>query len=306
MISIGFDVYSYGMISTSTLYRLSGKYPKPDEYAELADSHAMIGGEAANSSIVLGKLGVKVRLDGNWLGKDNQGERTLDILNGFQIDTRRLQLQDGYRGVEEVVLADAKTRTVLGTYGRLLSGERQWDQPLPEDIQDARLVNLDPFFKEESLTVSRMCKKYHKPYVTVDCTYTDEIAVMATVVIISGEFRNSAYQGWEKEKLFAEYLQAVNGLVIFTSGESEILYGKRGEKIQRCRPFRANPVDTAGAGDSFRAGIVYGMLQGWPEDKSIRFAAALAAYICESFPGVLNCPTYEELMRFVEKKGERI
>jgi len=74
------DVYSYGMISTSTLYKLQGTYPERDGYAEFTDTYPMTGGEAANSAIVLGKLGVKVRLDGNWLGEMNNGAQAFSTL----------------------------------------------------------------------------------------------------------------------------------------------------------------------------------------------------------------------------------
>jgi sugar/nucleoside kinase (ribokinase family) len=58
-------------------------------------------------------------------------------------------------------------------------------------------------------------------------------------------------------------------------------------------------VDTAGGGDTFRAGIVYGFLKGWSDDKMIDFAAAIAAIVCTRFPGVLNAPTYDEVVDFM-------
>ncbi len=303
-----FDVYAYGMVSTSTLYKLEGKfqYPEADNYAEFADWYPMIGGEAANSSIVLGKLGVKIRLDGNWLGKINQGQRTLDILNHFGIDTARLQLKPDYRGVEELVIADARTRTVFGTYVKLFSDGRQWNEPHRADIQAAKVVSLDPFFREESLAVSRICKELNKPYVTVDCKYTDEIAMNAAAVVIAGEYRRGAYPEVGCDELLAKYLETAAGLVIFTSGGKDILYGRRGEEPRHFQPYQIQPVDTTGAGDTFRAGIVYGVLQNWPDETTIHFASALAAYVCENFPGVLSCPGYDELLKFIEKNGRKL
>jgi len=59
-------------------------------------------------------------------------------------------------------------------------------------------------------------------------------------------------------------------------------------------------VDTTGGGDSFRAGIVYGFLKGWDEDRTIDFAAAVATMICTRFPGVLNAPTCDEVFNFMD------
>ena len=69
------DVYSFGMVSSSTLYRISGAFPAAEGYAEIDAKSYMTGGEATNSSIVLSRLGARVRLDGNWLGEDEAGRR---------------------------------------------------------------------------------------------------------------------------------------------------------------------------------------------------------------------------------------
>ncbi len=47
-------------------------------------------------------------------------------------------------------------------------------------------------------------------------------------------------------------------------------------------------IDSAGAGDSFRSGVVYGMLNGWSGAQAIRYASAPAGMICATFPGVLR------------------
>lgn len=303
-----FDIYAYGMVSTSTLYKLDRKfqYPEADNYAEFADWYPVTGGEAANSSIVLARLGVDVRLDGNWLGTLNQGERTLEILRGFGIDTSRLQLKSDYRGVEELVIADNRTRTVFGTYIKLFSTGRQWNEPCREDIQAAKVVSLDPFFRDESLAVSRICKEMGKPYITVDCKYDDEIAMNASAIIIAGEYRRGTYPDERTEILFCKYLENATGLVIFTSGRKDILFGRRGQVAQRFEPYKIRTVDTTGAGDSFRAGVVYGFLQNWPAETIIHFASALAAYVCETFPGVLKCPGFNELMDYIGKNGRKL
>ncbi|MGE5607002.1 MAG: carbohydrate kinase family protein [Bacteroidota bacterium] len=298
-----FDVYSYGMISTSTLHVLNSSFPEPDAYAEIKNTYSMIGGEAANSSIVLSKLGVNVKLDGNWLGKNEKGFQTVNILKDFKIDTERLTLKADYRGVEEIVFADGNRRTIFGTYCNLLFTTKQWNEPVKEDIINAEVVCLDPFFKEESLFIAKICEELKKPYVTIDCTYTDEIAKNAEVIIISGEFRKREYRNVDIEKLFQSYTGEAKGLVVFTAGSSNILYGRAGEGIKRFTPYKIEPIDTAGAGDSFRSGVIYGLLKKWPEEKFISFASALGAYICESFPGVLNAPSYIELIDHIERKG---
>ena len=100
-----YDVYSYGVVSSSTLYIVEGAFPDPEGYGEINGVHCMTGGEATNSSIVLSRLGVQVKLDGNWLGDDESGQRTKKLLDQHKIDTSRLALTPGYKSVQEVVFA---------------------------------------------------------------------------------------------------------------------------------------------------------------------------------------------------------
>ncbi len=72
-----FEVYAYGVISSSELHLLSMPFPPPDAYAEITKSHFMTGGEALNSAIVLSCLGLRAQLDGNWIGNSPVGERLL-------------------------------------------------------------------------------------------------------------------------------------------------------------------------------------------------------------------------------------
>ncbi|HYD41896.1 MAG TPA: PfkB family carbohydrate kinase [Anaeromyxobacter sp.] len=298
-----YDVYAYGMVSKSTLYKLNGKFPGPDGYCEFAEALPMIGGEAANSSLVLARLGVSIRLDGNWLGTLNGGEAPLALLRARGIDASRLLLKPDHRGVEEVVFAGEDARTIFGTYQKLFADGPQWNAPRAEDVRDARVVSLDAFFREESLAVARFAREAGKPYVTIDCKYDDEIAIHATVNVVSGEFRHNAYAGRDVEELFARYHERAEGLVVFTQGAGDVLFARRGGPVRRMPAYRIEPVDTAGAGDSFRAGMVYAVLHGWSDEAAIEFSAALAAHVCGTFPGVLRSPTLPELAAWARARG---
>jgi sugar/nucleoside kinase (ribokinase family) len=298
-----FDVYAYGMVSASTLYKLGGAFPGPDQYCEFTHVFRQIGGEAANSSIVLARLGASVRLDGNWLGTENGGEGPRALLQERGVDASRLLLKPGYRGVEEVVFAGADARTIFGTYQWLFSGGPQWNAPRAEDVREARVVSVDPFFREESLAVARLAREHGKPYVTIDCKYGEELATHAAANVISGEFRHNVYPDREVEELFARYHETAEGLVVFSQGGGEVLFARRGGPVRRLPAYRIEPVDTAGAGDSFRAGMVYAVLRGWDDETAVQFSAALAAHVCETFPGVLRCPTYPELVAWTRAKG---
>lgn len=296
------DVYAYGVISSSTLHLLSHPFPMPDGYAEIAQTYSMTGGEALNSAIVLSRLGLRAQLDGNWLGDTLEGEQLLRTIQQYNIDTRRLKIKKDYTGVREIVFSDEHSRTIFGNYVDLLLTTRKWNRPRKADIARAKIVSVDPPFQTESALVGNYATQLGIPFVSIDCSYEQALATEAAVVIISGEFRQREYPGEEIEKLFAEYQSRAHGLVVFTVGDKEVLYGRRGEGCRRFSPYRVRVVDTAGAGDSFRAGIIYGLLQQWEDSQMIEYASAVAGLVCASFPGVLNSPSHKEVMDFIQSQ----
>jgi len=295
-----FDVYAYGVIASSELHLLSMAFPSPDGYAEIAETHFMTGGEALNSAIVLSRLGVSVQLDGNWIGDTPAGQRLLATIRRYGIDVQRLRVEQGFAGVREIVFSDERSRTIFGNYVDLLSTTRKWNIPQKADLARARIVCVDPPFQAESALVGAYAVELGVPFVSIDCPYDQALAGAAAAVIISGEFRNRQYPQAELSELFAEYQQRAQGLVVFTVGNDAILYGRRESPIRQFKPYPVKVIDSAGAGDSFRAGVIYGMLQQWEDDRTIQYAAAVAGLVCASFPGVLNSPTHAEVMRFIQ------
>lgn len=300
------DVYAYGVISSSTLHLLRHPFPMPDSYAEIAQTYSMTGGEALNSAIVLSRLGLRVQLDGNWLGDTVEGRQLLQTIQQYDIDIRRLKIKKGYTGVREIVFSDEQSRTIFGNYADLLFTTRKWNLPRKADIAQAQIVTVDPPFQTESALVGNYATQSGIPFVSIDCSYDHALATEAAVVIISGEFRQREYPGEKIEKLFADYQRRAHGLVVFTVGDKDVLFGRRGEECKKFRPYQVRVVDSAGAGDSFRAGIIYGLLQQWEDGQMIQYASALAGLVCASFPGVLNSPTHKEVMDFIQSQTGRI
>ena len=71
--------------------------------------------------------------------------------------------------------------------------------------------------------------------------------------------------------------------------------------------FPAKVVDTTGAGDSFVAGFLAGLLRGWEPERCARLACAAAALNIQGVGATAGMPTYAEANEFMEeqlKKGK--
>lgn len=301
------DVYCFGHVSTGQILRLKGRYPAPDGYAEVAETLDNHAGEATGSALVLAALGAAVTLEGNWIGDTPACRRTLEFLRSRGIDVSGLVVKPGYPGVNEIVVSDGDTRTVFGRYVDLLFTTPQWEPPSVERIRAAKLVCVDPSFGETTLLVARAAHAAGLPVVTCDTRADSPLAALSSAVVISNEFLHREYPaavpvGSAREQLFADYLARVPGLVVFTDGSRPAWFG-RGGACREQPPFPVEVVDSAGAGDSFRGGLIHGLLHGWSDAEAVRFASAVAALICTTAPGCVHPPSLAQVRDFLAARG---
>ncbi len=309
------DVYCFGLIASGVIHRLKNRFPEADGYGEIVETLENHTGEATAGAIVLARLGASVVLEGNWIGDTPACRRTLEFLKGRGIDCSGLRVEPGYQGAYEITFSDGESRTAFGRYTDLLFSTPQWDTPCVERLREAKVVCVDPAFGDATLVVAREAKDAGLPLVTCDTRADSPIAALADVIAVSGEMRAREYPetvGDERARarLFESYLDRCRGLVVFTSGSRALWYGRgngcpcEGAGVRHeMLPFRVDVVDSAGAGDSFRAGLVYGILRGWSDADTVRFAGAVAALICTTTPGCVNPPSINQIRNFLAERG---
>jgi sulfofructose kinase len=318
------EVYCYGHVSTGRVLRLRDHYPEADGYAEVVEILENHAGEATGTALVLTRLGVSVALEGNWIGDIPECRRTLEFLQQRGVDCSGLRVVPNYPGVTEVVVSDGASRTVFGRYIDLLFTTKQWDDPDPRKIAAARIVSVDSTFGEATLAAARHAAAAGKPMATYDARHDSELAAGAAALVISREYLRREYPAAaasedERAGLFARYLESCPGLVAFTAGAHPVWWGRgraktdlgrRGSSDGNAEPgrrhqlesFPVKVVDTAGAGDSFRGGLVYGLLQDWPDAECVRFATAVAALVCTRAPGCVHPPALDEVRELLSVK----
>jgi sugar/nucleoside kinase (ribokinase family) len=292
-----YDIYLYGMTILSTSHLLNGDFPAADGYAEVVKSYTFPGGETGSCATVLASFGARCKLDGNHLGS-NTYPHMVDFYRNLSVDTSRITCDPEFDGLEDCVYIGGHTRTCFGKFQQFFTDPKRcrWNTPQKQDIAPAKAVGLDPFFGAESVLVAQYCQELGKPYVTIDCKYDSPVHHFSAVNVVSNEFIKSNYAGVAVEDLFQQYTDNTDGLVIFTFGAKEIVYGRNGEAINRFTPYQVEVVSTLGAGDSFKAGAVYGLLRGMSDRELVSFAAATAAVVCGHYPLPLYPPTLEQVV----------
>jgi 5-dehydro-2-deoxygluconokinase len=95
-------------------------------------------------------------------------------------------------------------------------------------------------------------------------------------------------------------------LVIIKHGkEGSIAYTKDGAS-HRAQSFPAKVVKTFGAGDSYAAGFLYGLMQGWTIEKSMEFGSAAACIVISSHSCSDAMPSADQVHDYIARclRGE--
>jgi len=292
------DVYCYGMTVLSSIHRLTAGDFAAGGYGEIGESFVCPGGEAMNAAILLSGLGFRCAVGGPHLGHETSAPLRRYAAR-YGIDVSGLREDPSYAGVRDLVVIHGLERSVLGWFGGYFSqAEKRWSEPDATCIAAARVVALDPFFGASSELCAELCRRFDKPYVTLDCPPDSALHRHAAANVVSREYRNQQFSGVPEAELFARYLSASAALTIFTSGQGAIRYGRRGGPLETLEPFKVNVKSTLGAGDAFRAGVVYGLFEGLSDGGIVHTAAGLAALACTRLPIADHAATRSELARF--------
>ena len=138
---------------------------------------------------------------------------------------------------------------------------------------------------------------------TIDSPHDSELHRHAAVNVVSKECTGEHYQGMAPEAVMEQMMQTAEGLTILTQGGGEMLYGRKGGPLKRMKPFDVEVKSTLGAGDTFKAGCVYGLLRGMNDDGLVRFASACSAIAISRFPLPKYPPKLEEVQALIDGQG---
>jgi len=288
------EAYLFGQVLGTHSFLLKDGFLQPDEYAEIGAQYFLPGGETGTAATVLDSLGVSVRMDGTWIGTE-VAPMLQDFYREKQVDLSPLYIWQDDPGVMDYVVIAGLVRSPMGRFQTLFAtGKRWWSIPKEQDIVGCKAAAIDPFFGNETLLAMEICRRHGIPYVTIDSPHDSPLHRHAAVNVVSKECTGEHYIGIEPEAVMEQLMETAEGLTILTQGGGDMLYGRRGEAIHRMKPFSVEVKSTLGAGDTFKAGCVYGLLHGMSDEELVRFASACSAVAISRFPLPLHPPKLEE------------
>ncbi|MBR5513658.1 MAG: carbohydrate kinase family protein [Ruminococcus sp.] len=297
------EIYMHGQILGTHSFLLKGEFLQPDEYSEIKAKYFLPGGETGTAATVLSSLGANVKIDGTHIGTE-VAPLLKDFYKGKSVDLSSLYFDENYEGLMDYVVIAGLVRSPMGVFQALYEegAKKRWNMPKENDIAECKVAAIDPFFLEETQTAAELCVKHNKPYVTIDCCHDSYLHQHCAINVVSKECTGcEQYRDKSIEEIYQLLTDTTDGLVIITRGEKDIVYGRKGQPMKSMKPFSVEVKSTLGAGDTFKAGCVYGLLKGLTDDEIVRFASACSAIAISRFPLPLNPPTLEEVNEILGK-----
>ena len=291
-----FDVVGFGLSSVDHLCVVK-RHPRLDSKQQLVTYDVQPGGQVPTALVELQRWGLSTAYIGGF-GDDAGGALSRSALAAEGVDLSATVVRTNTPQQVSVILIDE------------ISGERSvlWQSvedlvlrpgEVPrEQVAAGRVLLMDAVDMPTAITAAQHAKDEGMLTVLDTDNPTsgiDALLQLTDVLIVGTEFPARLTGSSDLRGALRTASKRGPWFVGVTLGAGGALAYVRGT-FHYVPAFRVPVVDSTGAGDIFHAGSIYGLLQGWSTQETLRFAAAAAALKCEKLGGRPGIPTLERAL----------
>jgi sugar/nucleoside kinase (ribokinase family) len=270
------------------------------------------GGDCLNVAMGLSKLGNRVGIVGK-IGRDPFGELLIDVMDRAGIDRTSLRRTPEAPTCSVLTLINSTGDRTFFYHG----GANDYFSPDDFDIaivERARIVHVggtyllprfDGIGAEKLLSSARAAGKLTSMDVTWDVSGRWLETIQSCLPYL-GFFMPSSREaekitGQSTPPEMAEFLRNLGvDTVVIKLGKNGCYVKTAEEEGFFVDALEANVVDTTGAGDSFVAGFLTGVLRNWDIHSCARFACGVAALNIQHVGATTGVPTFDQAFRFIQ------
>ena len=246
------------------------------------------GGSAANTLRAFAFLGGKAILCGK-VGKDKHGEMYVQEMNKQGVQTR-INNHTKNTGHAVTFITPDSQRTFSVHLGAAL--ELYKEDILEEDIQKSKILHIEGYqiegqTKETVLQAIQLAQK-NNTLISLDLadpgvirrnkSFLKELVAKVDIIFLNEE-EAKEYTGLQPEEAAKDLGRYVKTVVVKRGAQGSLIYHHH--TLTKIGVFPAKAIDTAGAGDCYAAGFLYGYCQGWELEKAGKLGSLLASRIVE-------------------------
>ena len=287
------DVVGIGNLNYDIIL-LVDRFPEFHEKINASDAHFGLGGAAANTISWLAHFGLKTGYIGA-VGRDEIGDAHFSYFRRIGVDTGGIRVVDAPSGVA-IALIHGEDKRIVKYPGANLLKKVEF-----EYLSKARHVHLSSNPVE---TMVKVVNFAHERGITVSLDIGEAQLPMGVEKKVDYLMMNED----EYRRKFGSLdpsLSRARNLIITLNGGGALVRDSDG-KTSEIRGLSAEVVDSTGAGDSFAAGVIYGILGGWSLEDSARLGMLLAYLTVQKVGARSAIVSLEEVKRIASKVGLRL
>ncbi|WP_169083659.1 5-dehydro-2-deoxygluconokinase [Paenibacillus sp. PL91] len=284
-----------------------------------------VGGSPANIAIGMSRLGRKTAFIGK-VANDQMGRFITDYLNRGGIDTSNV-LTDSTGAVTGLAFTEIKSPadcSILMYRDNVADLKLAAGEVSEQLIAESKMLLISGTAlakspSREAVFQALHYAKKHQTVIAFDLDYRpytwtskEETAVYYNLaaekcdIILGTREEFDMMEAFEQNPDHSDHFTASKWfdysakIVIIKHGkEGSIAYTADGT-AHRAKSFPAKVVKTFGAGDSYAAGFLYGIMEGWTLAKSMEFGSASACIVISSHSCSDAMPTFAEVQQYIE------
>jgi len=267
----------------------------------VSDVTLTIGSSSVIFACGAARLGLKVAFIGV-VGNDLFGRFMLEQMSGCGIDVSAVIVDPAIKTGTSVILNRRQDRAILTHLGAIASlGAEQIPNRM---LEQSRHLHIASYFLQTRLQkgLPSLLAEAKKAGCTISLdtnwdpaeTWSGlEQLLPLTDIFLPNEQEAKSITGLTSAEEAMQLLaKRVPCLAVKRGGEGASAF--RGKSRSNCEILPVTVVDTVGAGDSFDSGFIYGFLNGWSLEDTLKLAVVCGSLSTRQSGGTAAQPTLEE------------
>ncbi len=312
-----YDVACIGILTADVMAKPVEALPEPGKLDRIDSIEMFSGGCAMNAAIDMAKIGISTALVGK-VGNDSFGDFLLKELERNNISTAAMKVDNTAQTSASVVISSANgERSFLHTVGANATfcyDDIDWKVIEDSDIVFvAGTMLMDKFDGADCAKTLKRCKEMGKTTV-LDTAWDSKnrwneilLPCMPYIdIFLPSKEEAYAFSGVEDPAKTADIFfdMGVKKVAIKIGSKGCYLRESKDAKEVIYPCYNVPVVDTTGAGDSFCAGFLSGMVKGLDFYECGLFANAVGTHCVQAKGASTGIKSYEEIRKFMADYGE--
>lgn len=276
------------------------------------------GGSAGNVAVNSKRLGAKTRMLTR-VGKDPFGDFLLNELQRENVNIETIQIDQKRK--TPLVFVNKTSKTPAWLAYRDADKYIEFNNNVKTLVNKTKIIYLTTFIlsqnpsRETALKVLEMISDDKEKLLAFDPCYRpilwpeeDDGEKLVKKIISKADFIKPSLDDAKylfgpdtPENYIDKYLQVGANIVILTMGEDGVLVSD-GKDEFRLKVYSKKVVDVTGAGDSFWAGFISGILDGRKVKDAVKLGNAAAAFKIRGVGALSPVPDKEYLLKYIEEQ----